>query len=82
MNESVCLPVAVGNGGSFVGGVGEPVVPDAGGEGEESGGDAGVDACDGASAVVFECDEKRAPPKRDLFSFVAGAGLEPATPRL
>lgn len=37
-------------------GVGVPVVPDSGGECEEFGGDAGVDAFDGSSAVVFEAE--------------------------
>ena len=46
--------MVVGDEGSFVGFSGEPVVPDSGGEGEEASGDAGVDAGDGASAVVFE----------------------------
>ena len=46
--------MVVGDEGSFVGCSDEPVVPDAGGEGEESSGDSGVDAVDGASAVVFE----------------------------
>jgi len=45
--------VVVGEGGSFGGGVGESVVLDGGGEGEESGGDAGVDAGGGSAAVVF-----------------------------
>ena len=39
---------------SFVGLADEPLVPYSEGEGEEASGDAGVDANDGACAVVFE----------------------------
>ena len=46
--------VVSGGEGSFGGCSYEPVVPDGGGEGEESSHDARVDASDGASAVVFE----------------------------
>lgn len=46
--------MVVGDEGAFGGCVDEPVVPDRGGEGEESRGDAGVDAGDGSAAVFFE----------------------------
>lgn len=46
--------MVVGDEGALCWGVDEPVVPDRGGEGEESGGDAGVDPGNGPTAVVFE----------------------------
>jgi hypothetical protein len=46
--------VVVGDEGAFDWCAGVPVVPDGGGEGQEPGGDAGVDPGEGAAAVVFE----------------------------
>jgi hypothetical protein len=46
--------VVVRGEGSFDGRADSPVVPNGGGEGEQAGGDAGVDARQGASAVGFE----------------------------
>ena len=46
--------MVVGDERALVWRVDEPVVPDRGGEGEESRGDAGVDPGDGSAAMVFE----------------------------
>ena len=55
-----------------------PVVPDGGGQGEEAGGDTGVDACEGARAVVFE-GELAFEGVDDRFDplAVTGEGAEP-----
>jgi hypothetical protein len=72
--------MVVGDERSFVGCSDEPVVPDPGSEGEESSGDAGVDAGDGASTVVFESElalhrvEHRLDPLADAAEF-AEAGF-------
>ena len=46
--------MVVGGKGAFGGCSGVPVVPERCCEGEEAGGDAGVDAGEGACAVVFQ----------------------------
>src|SRR6185437_8513870 len=48
--------VAVSDQGALVVGIGQPVVPDAGGHGEQPLGDPGVQACGGAAAVAFEVE--------------------------
>src|SRR5579859_3483878 len=48
--------VVVGDEGSLVGGADLPVVPDGGGQGEQSLGDAGEHSGGGASAVAFEAE--------------------------
>src|SRR5690625_7887944 len=53
MSESDWL-VVVGDEGSFGGGSGLPVVPDRCGQGQEAGGDAGVESGQGAPAVGCE----------------------------
>src|SRR5579859_8176040 len=48
--------VVVGDQGALAGGVGEPVVPDGGSEGEEALGDPHEDTGAGAAAVVFKTE--------------------------
>jgi hypothetical protein len=46
--------MVVGDQGAFDGCAGASVVPDGGGEGQQPGGDTGIDAGQGAAAVGFE----------------------------